>query len=211
MRLLLIRHGITQHNIDGMYTGQTDAPLTELGERQAEAAGKYLASEKIDVIVSSDLQRTRHTAMAIARHHHLPVLEDPNLREIGMGSWEGFTPAQIQARNLAEWNAVRGDPIHVAPPGGESFTQLQERASRAQQHYLEHYADQTVLWATHGGFIGIFFCHALKLGLQYRHCFRHDNTSISELLFEQELPWIMRLNDTAHLRFFSDEKLLAAD
>jgi len=69
VRLLLVRHGITQHNIKDMYTGQTDAPLTELGERQAAAAARYLASEKIDLIVSSDLQRARYTALAIAEHH----------------------------------------------------------------------------------------------------------------------------------------------
>ncbi|HEX7737707.1 MAG TPA: histidine phosphatase family protein [Ktedonobacteraceae bacterium] len=207
MRLLLVRHGITQHNLDQMYTGQTDAPLTDLGERQAEAAGRYLAAEKIDLIVSSDLQRTRHTAMAIARHHHLPVLEDPDLREVHMGTWEGFTAHQIQERNLAEWTAVRGDPINIAPPGGESFIQVRGRAERALQRYREQYAGKTVLWATHGGFIGILFCHALKLDLSYRHCFRHDNTSISELIFEQELPWITRLNDTAHLRILSGKLL----
>lgn len=208
MRLLLVRHGITQHNINDMYTGQIDAPLTELGERQAAAAARYLAHEKIDLIASSDLQRARYTALAIAEHHQLPVLEDPNLREIGMGTWEGFTPQQIRERDLAEWTAVRGDPVNIAPPGGENFTQLQARAGEALQHYQEHYADKTVLWATHGGFIGILFCHALKLDLRYRHCFRHDNTSISELIFEQELPWIMRLNDTAHLRMLADPNLL---
>ncbi len=200
MRLLLVRHGITQHNMDRTYTGQTDAPLAELGERQATAAGKYLASEKLDLIVSSDLQRTRRTALAIAHHHHLPVLEDPDLREIHMGTWENHTPEQIQARDLNEWTRVRSDPIHIAPPGGENFLQIEQRAARALQRYLKDYPDKTILWATHGGFIGAFLCHALKLDLNYRHCFRHDNTSITELLFEQELPWITRLNDTAHLR-----------
>jgi broad specificity phosphatase PhoE len=208
LRLLLVRHGITQYNIKDMYTGQTDAPLTELGERQAAAAGKYLASEKIDLIVSSDLQRTRYTALAIARHHNLPVLEDPDLREVHMGAWEGFTPEQIQKRNLAEWTAVRSDPINIAPPGGESFTQVRARAAKALQRYQELYAGKTVLWATHGGFIGILFCQALKLDLTYRHCFRHDNTSISELVFKQELPWITRLNDTAHLRILDGNNLL---
>jgi len=210
LRLLLVRHGITQHNLDRMYTGQTDIPLTELGERQAEAAGKYLATEKIDLIVSSDLQRTRHTALAIARYHHLPVLEDPDLREVHMGSWEGFTAQQIQARNLAEWTTVRADPVHTAPPGGESFLQVHARAKRALERYQEDYTDKTVLWTTHGGFMGILFCHALKLDFTYRRCFRHDNTSISELLFGLELPWITRLNDTAHLHILSGKILTAS-
>ncbi|HEY0756058.1 MAG TPA: histidine phosphatase family protein [Ktedonobacteraceae bacterium] len=207
MRLLLVRHGITQHNIDQMYTGQTDVALTELGERQAEAAGKYLADEKIDLIVSSDLQRTRRTALAIARHHSLPVLEDPDLREVHMGTWEGFTAKQIQERDLAEWTSVRSDPINIAPLGGESFSQVYARAGKALQHYQARYADQTVLWTTHGGFIGILFCYALKLDLIYRHSFRHNNASISELTFEHELPWIMRLNDTAHLRLLDGDLL----
>ncbi len=136
MRLFLVRHGITTYNISELYTGQTDAPLTELGVRQAEAAATYLATEKLDVIVSSDLQRARNTALTIVQSHNLPVLEDPELREIGMGAWEGFTPAQIQARNFAEWTHVRSDPITLAPPGGESFAQLSERSSRQLYCYL---------------------------------------------------------------------------
>lgn len=199
MRLLLVRHGITQHNIEGRYTGQTDAPLTELGERQAAAVGKYLVHEKLDVILSSDLQRARNTARAIAHYHNLPVLEDPDLREISMGEWEGLNIAQIQAADGAVWKFVRNDPINHAPPGGENFVQLRDRAARALQRCQERYAGQTVLWTTHGGLIGATVCHALRLDLSYRHCFRHENTSITELHFGEGLPRIERLNDTAHL------------
>lgn len=200
MRLLLVRHGITQHNINGHYTGQTDAPLSELGKRQALAVAKYLADEKLDVIISSDLQRARDTARAIAHHHNLPVLEDPDLREISMGTWEGLNPEQIQAMNIEEWTYVRSDPIHRAPTGGESFAQVGERAARALQRCRENYAGKTILWATHGGFIEAAICHALKLGLHYRRCFRHDNTAVTELHFIHELPVVARMNDTAHLR-----------
>lgn len=203
MRLLLVRHGITQNNIDKTYTGQTDAPLTELGKHQAEAAGKYLATEKLDMIISSDLQRARNTARAIAHYHNLPVLEDPDLREISMGEWEGLTPEQVQARNINEWTYVRSDPINIAPPGGENFAQLYERASKALKRYQERYSGKTVLWASHGAFIEVVICRALKLDVSHRHCFRQENTAINELLFEYELPWIKRLNDTAHLRFLS--------
>lgn len=209
MRLLLIRHGITKNNIERAYTGQIDAPLTELGEQQAVAAGKYLATEKIDLIVSSDLQRAHNTALAIAQHHKLEVLDDPDLREIGMGAWEGLTHTQIQERDPAEWTLVRSDPVTIAPPGGENFLQLRERVGRALQRYQTSHPGKTVLWATHGGFLGVLFCYALKLDLTYRHCFRHDNASISELVFEHDLPHIMRLNDTAHLRISDEHNLYA--
>jgi broad specificity phosphatase PhoE len=205
VRLLLVRHGITQHNLNRQYTGQTDAPLSELGQQQAKAVGEYLAREKVDIIFSSDLQRARDTAREIARHHNLPVLEDPDLREISMGTWEGLTVEQIKARDLESWKYVRSDPVRHAPPGGESFVQLHERASRALQRCQEKYAGQTVLWATHGGLIGTAVCAALRLDLSYRHCFRHENTSVTELHFGDglpsgDLPSVERLNDTAHLR-----------
>ena len=181
-------------------TGQSDVPLSELGREQASAVGQYLAREKLDVIFSSDLQRARDTAREIARHHNLPVLEDPDLREIGMGEWEGLTVDEIKARDLEVWRFVRRDPVRNAPPGGETFLQLQERTARVLQHCQEQYADQTVVWTTHGGLIGAAVCQALQLDLIYRHCFRHDNTSITELRFGEGLPWIERMNDIAHLR-----------
>jgi broad specificity phosphatase PhoE len=181
-------------------TGQSDVPLSERGWQQARAVGTYLAREKVDVIFSSDLQRARDTAREIARHHRLPVLEDPDLREISMGVWEGLTVAEIEAQDLQAWTHVRSDPVHHRPPGGENFSQLQERAARALQRCQEQYAGQTVLWATHGGLIGTVVCHALQLDLSYRRCFRHENTSITELLFGRGLPLVQRMNDLAHLR-----------
>jgi probable phosphoglycerate mutase len=200
VRLLLVRHGITDHNMQRQITGQSDVPLNELGWQQARAVGTYLAREKLDVIFSSDLQRARDTAREIARHHRLPVLEDPDLREISMGIWEGLTAAEIQVRDPLAWTHVRSDPVHHAPPGGENFSDLRERAARVLQRCREQYTGQTVLWATHGGLIGTAVCHALQLDLSYRHCFRHENTSITELLFGRGLPLVQRMNDIAHLR-----------
>jgi alpha-ribazole phosphatase len=199
VRLLFVRHGITQDNLDGYYTGQTDPPLTELGERQAAAVGAYLASEKLHVIISSDLQRARDTARAIVRYHNLPVLEDPDLREISMGEWEGLSPEQIQTRNIEAWKDVQSNQIDHAPPGGENYAQLRERAARALKRSQESFAEQTVLWVTHGELIGATLCYALGLDPSYHRCFQRDNTSVTELRFGQGLPVIVRLNDTSHL------------
>jgi alpha-ribazole phosphatase len=205
LRLLLVRHGITQNNVDSTYTGQADVPLTELGKRQASAVGRYLAQEQLDVILSSDLQRALITASEIARHHHLSVLAEPDLREICMGEWEGLSAQEVQERNPAEWTYVRNDPINHAPTGGESFAQVKRRAARTLRRCLENYRGKTVLWSTHGGFIEAALCHALKLDLTYRRCFHHNNTAVTELDFTQELPIIERMNDTGHLRFLLED------
>ncbi len=124
MRLILVRHGETMYNAQRRYTGQSDVPLNALGERQAAALGEYLATEHLDVIVTSDLERTRVTAEAIARYHGLPIQEDIDLRELAFGEWEGYTYDEVLARDaklVAQW---RADPATYAPPGGETVAQL---------------------------------------------------------------------------------------
>ncbi len=99
MRLIVVRHGETLYNVQSRYTGQSDIPLSALGEQQAAALGKRLAAEPLAAIAASDLQRARVTAQAIARYHKLPVQEDVDLREISFGTWEGATYDEIVARD----------------------------------------------------------------------------------------------------------------
>lgn len=200
MRLLLVRHGSTIYNQNHAFTGQIDAPLSDEGQQQAEAVGRYLAQETIDAIFSSDLQRARDTGLAIAQYHQLPVQENPDLREVSLGTWEGRKYAEVEETDHEVFTWVRSDPANNAPPGGESYEQLPVRAARVLDYCLEQYTDKSVLWATHGGLMGVIVCHALRLDLKYRRCFEHDNTSVTELHFKEALPRIARLNDTAHLR-----------
>ena len=89
MRLIIVRHGETIYNAQRRFTGQSDVPLNPLGERQAAALVERLATEHLDAIVTSDLERTRVTAKAIAHNHGLPLQEDIDLRELAFGEWEG--------------------------------------------------------------------------------------------------------------------------
>jgi len=200
LRLIVVRHGETPYNIQHRFTGQLDIPLSPLGERQAELVGAYLAKQKIDLVVASDTQRTRATAQAIAHEHDLLVQEDPNLREIAMGEWEGHTHEEVKelfAASLAQWQA---DPTTYTIPGsGENLTQVDVRITHALARWLAQYPHATVVWATHGGFIGVLICHLLGLDLKRRWQFRHDNASITEFQLEHEHVVLARLNETAHL------------
>src|SRR6185436_91891 len=69
MRLIIVRHGESEWNRVGRYQGQCDAPLSDLGLRQAEALARRLSDEPLDVIFTSPLQRAAKTAEAIARYH----------------------------------------------------------------------------------------------------------------------------------------------
>jgi len=206
VRLLVVRHGATLNNASGRYTGQSDAGLSPLGVRQAEAVARRLAAEQLDRLVTSDLRRARDTAERIVRHHAIALEEDPDLREISMGTWEGLTYAEALERapeRVARWSA---DPCSEAPPGGETFTTLRDRVVRALDRWIAQCPSGTVLWVTHGGVLGVLLCHALGLDLSRRVQFRRDNAAITELAVADSTRVLVRHNDTAHL-----EHLAAAD
>jgi 2,3-bisphosphoglycerate-dependent phosphoglycerate mutase len=199
VRLIVVRHGETLFNVQGRFTGQMDVPLSTLGEQQAEALGRRLSTARLDVIVASDLQRARATALAIARHHGLPVEEDADLREMAFGSWEGATYAEVVARDEALVQRWQADPTVSAPPGGETVTQLHERVVRALERWRGRYPRGTVLWAVHGGVIEVLLCHLLGVDLHRRWEFRHDNASITEVELEGKEAVVVRLGETDHL------------
>ncbi len=90
-RVVLWRHGRTEWNVAGRVQGQTDTALDEVGVRQAAAAAARLASLRPVRILSSDLQRARHTAEELSRLTGVPVELDERLREMNFGEREGLT------------------------------------------------------------------------------------------------------------------------
>jgi broad specificity phosphatase PhoE len=199
VRLIVVRHGETSYNVEDRLTGQADIPLSPLGEQQALRVGAYLASEKLDGIVSSDLQRARNTAFAIAAHHGLAVEEDPDIREIALGNWEGMLFSEIMALEpelVANW---RANASLFAPTGGETLIQLRTRIVCALDRWYTRYPDGNVVWVAHGGTIGVLICHLLDIDINRRRQFHLDNASVSEFIYESERIRIMRLNETAFL------------
>lgn len=200
MRLLLVRHGVTSNNQENRFTGQADVDLSSLGYLQAKVVGERLAVEPLDVIVASDLRRTRATAQMIAQHHPLRVQEDANLREIALGEWEGLAYTEIVTRAADELQRWRTDSANYAPPGGETATRVRDRVVHALAYWQKQHPRGTVVWVTHGGVIEVLLCHLLGMDLNRRHQFLLENASITELDLSQKYAILIRLNETTHLR-----------
>ena len=125
---VLLRHGQTPMSVQKRYAGRSDVPLTDTGVRQAAAAAKRLAPAGIAVIVTSPLLRTAQTAQEVAAVTGAAVVTDDGFRETDFGAWEGLTFAVVRERWPAELATWLADPA-VAPPGGESFTDVSARVS----------------------------------------------------------------------------------
>jgi probable phosphoglycerate mutase len=199
VRLIVIRHGETPYNVEDRLTGQSDIPLSNLGEQQAFAVAAYLSTEQLDVIVSSDLQRARATAMAVAQYHELTLQEDPLLRELSLGQWEGRTMAEIEASEPDLVQRRLADPFTSAPEGGETLLQFRDRIARALENWYRYHPESTVVWVTHAGVIGVLICHVLEIDLKRRWQFHHDNASVTELSVVGPRISLVRLNETAFL------------
>jgi len=113
---VLWRHGQTVWNAEHRFQGQSDIPLDETGQAQAERAARLLAALRPDLIVSSDLARAAATAAALARLTGLEVTLDKDLRERHGGCWEGLTDTEIRTRypvEHANWTPPDGEPSPV--------------------------------------------------------------------------------------------------
>jgi probable phosphoglycerate mutase len=96
--ILLARHGETDWNKEGRWQGWADPPLNDTGRAQARGLAERLRATPFDAVYSSDLRRARETAEILAAPHAVPVVVDPGLREIDVGSWSGLTRAEIRER-----------------------------------------------------------------------------------------------------------------
>jgi broad specificity phosphatase PhoE len=152
---VLWRHGQTVWNAERRFQGQSDIPLDETGQAQAERAARLLAALRPDLIVSSDLSRAAGTAAALGRLVGLEVRMDKDLRERSGGSWEGLTDTEIRTRypvEHASWT----------PPDGEPSAVVAERVAGALQRAAEAVSDPGMptglaVVASHGA--------ALRLGM----------------------------------------------
>ena len=195
----LLRHGQTPMSVQKRYAGRTDAPLTEVGVQQAAAAAKRLASAGLGVIVASPLLRTVQTAQAVAAVTGAAVVTDDGFRETDFGAWEGLTFAEVRERWPAEISAWLADP-EVAPPGGESFTDVSARVTAALGHVLAARAGQTVLIVSHVTPIKMLVTAALQAPPAALYRMHLDVAALCEIDWYADGPAVLRsFNDTSHL------------
>lgn len=143
-KLIVVRHGQSTWNVERRWQGQADAPLTALGEAQAAEAARNLGA--VDAIVTSTLQRARHTGQIIGEHVGCgSIVELEDLQERSVGKWEGLLHTEIEAQ-YPGWMA-RGKK----PDGYENSDAVRTRAKRGLFEVAQRYPGATVVVVTHGG------------------------------------------------------------
>jgi broad specificity phosphatase PhoE len=141
MRLVLVRHGEIDANVNKVYAGRSDDPLNATGRSQSLAAGRQLDDKGIVAIYSSPLRRTMETATIIGDHIACAPKAIESFNELLMGPWEGLSEAEVAARypdELAIWSAR---PAELRIPGRETLQELQQRALAGVREIQRGWAD----------------------------------------------------------------------
>lgn len=197
VRLWLVRHGETEANVAGLYSGHAPTPLTARGQRQAQSLGSLLQAVPFDRVLCSALKRTQHTADLLLGSREIPRQIVPELNEMFFGDWEMRHHRDLQhedAENYAAWCA---DWQHAAPTHGEDFPSFSRRiAAFAAQ--LPHYAHlDHLLIVGHKGALSLLMTTLMKLPAQAMWHFPIEHGAWSALDLHSDFVTLRVLNSQA--------------
>ena len=204
LRLVLVRHGITDWNREGRFQGHLDPPLSRIGLEQAARVGKRLSADpelRPHRIVTSSLTRATETAAAIGAATGAPVEADTRLIEIGQGEWEGRTHAELEVADADRYRAWREAAGIRQPPGGEPIPAATARITSLIDELVEATEDEgaTVCLVSHGGSLRVMAQVLLDLAGDRSWALDVDNASVG-VLSRIDRRWRLdRWNDTGHL------------
>jgi broad specificity phosphatase PhoE len=199
MRLILVRHGETEHNRGGVTLGRADVPLNERGRAQAQAVAASFARPP-DAIYASPLGRALETASIISRATGVPLTNDDGLIEMDVGEMEHLTYGELRDRHAAFLRAWMSDACaDVRMPGGETLRELQGRAWAAVERLAETHTGATVVAVTHNFVISVVLCRALDLPIARFRRLRAALASKSGIDLRRSEARLVYFNDTSHL------------
>lgn len=144
MKIYVVRH--TAVAVAGLCYGQTDVPLKDTFEKEAEIVKQKLKDIPYDVVLSSPLSRSKKLAEYCG---YTGIHLHDRLKEMYMGDWEMEEWNEI---DIAEWEK---DWINTPTPNGESFMQMYNRVVSLLDELKEKKYSSVIIF-THGGVINCF-------------------------------------------------------
>ncbi len=197
VRLLLVRHGQTVWNVDAVYRGRSDVPLSPHGRVQAECLGRRLAREEITAIYTSPLVRASETAEAIGSLSGVEPVVDPDLIDLDCGEWEGLTDDEVRTKYPDLRNIWLSSPHLVCLPGGESLADVSARVSRVLDRVCS--GEGTVVLVSHRVVHKVAVCALLGLDNARFWDIMIDLAGVTEFQCSRRRRVLVRHNDTGHL------------
>jgi alpha-ribazole phosphatase/probable phosphoglycerate mutase len=200
MQVILVRHGETAYNAQGIFQGYAPIPLSARGRQQAALVARRVASLRPTVLYSSDIARAHETAAIIGQHLDLLVQPAIGLREWNPGTW--------MHRPVTEYTAhlqtLGAHPVTYVPDDGESQLQTQQRIVACLQEFEARHSGETALGVSHGLAIDLLVRHILGLDVMRPPAYRIGNTSVNIFRCQDGVWEVVTLNDIGHLETLAE-------
>lgn len=199
---LLVRHGEQAFVPNMVVADGIDAPLSELGEKQAEAVGERLSAVEIDKVYASPLQRALRTGEAIASRHDLVPEQRSELEEINLfanvpqdvGLLDSIGEDEVRAIYREANRTQRWDAYTYS----EDVPAFRARVVSTIDELLAAHEGQRIVIACHGGVIATYLAHVFRSAID-RVCTIH-HTSISTIRGSGDRRAVVQVNDFEHVR-----------
>lgn len=193
--IVFVRHAESQGNLDGVWMGQSDGPLSEAGEASLDALGKRLSDWEFDAVISSSLSRARRTATSFADEVEI----DDGFIELDLGAWEGMSFADVQEKHGEELKEAF--KTRTLPMGGtgETIERMGRRVVGAVDRLFDRMSEnERVAVVTHGGAMQSVLSRHLAWTDRRVHAFT-ANTGITRVVQQFGRSRLAGFNDTGHL------------
>ena len=195
MRVVILRHGTTELNKQGMIQGSNvDPDLSKEGRAYAEKAAKNFDPSQFDAVYASPLKRAQQTARIFVGDK-TPRITDKRIEELNYGSWDGKSSLEYRKKHPDAFNSkgLINDNIYKYASDVEKREDFRKRiASFFDDLYKEH-ADDTVLVVCHGVVSRMICAHFLTNG-DIKYFDQMQNCGLDELDINREYGTLVYYN-----------------
>lgn len=194
----LIRHGETEANVSRRWQGQQDGVLTAKGREQARRLS--LITPDVDALYTSPLGRARDTAVILAATNGHVIETVDGVKEIGFGTWENRTRAEIARIDPAGLRSI-DQGVDVRRGGyGETYDEVCRRMSDSVTRLAARHAGRAVSIVSHGGAIRALGTHVLGIDFADRSRLAVPaNTAMSRFVYGERGSALASWNVAPHL------------
>lgn len=194
--IYLVRHGRPDlPDRELRFLGRTDLPLSEEGIEQALKLGEIFRHRHFEHIFHSGMKRTSQTASLIFKDRPVKMETVPEFKEIAFGEWETLSMKELSAKDPETFEARGKDFAFFRPPGGENFTDVQNRVYPAFENILSS-TEGDIMIVGHAGVFKTIIIKILGLSFQQLFSFRQDYCGVNVISQFDEYLSVLKLNWT---------------
>ncbi len=144
LRLILIRPGTTDYDLQGRIQGTLDIPLDDQGTVEAKRLGEQLRSEGLEVVYAPLSEPAHQTGEILAGILGVKLKRIDQMQNLDHGLWQGMLIDEVRRKHPKVYRQWQEQPESVCPPDGEMLGQAEERVRATMLRLLKRHRDGAI-------------------------------------------------------------------